>query len=83
MRKEADSKILGIERSARRPEGHAGSSGKTGAIDERPQSVYEVVTRQMLQDLREDVNEIKGRVNALLWLLAGAILVEFVMRLVR
>jgi hypothetical protein len=52
-------------------------------LDEKPHSVYEIVTRQMLADLREDVAEVKGRVNALLWLLAGAIFVEFVSRLMR
>lgn len=52
-------------------------------VDEKPRSVYEIVTRSMLEDLREDVSEVKGRVNALLWLLAGAILAEFVTRLVR
>jgi hypothetical protein len=52
-------------------------------LDESPRSVYEIVTRQMLEGLRDDLSEVKGRVNALLWLLAGTILAEFVMRLVR
>jgi hypothetical protein len=50
-------------------------------IDDRPHSVYEIVTRQMLEELKEDVSEIKGRINTLLWLVAGAVLVELVMRL--
>ena len=60
-----------------------GVQAQDAALDEKPHSIYEIVTRQMLADLREDVAEVKGRVNALLWLMAGAILVEFVMRFVR
>jgi hypothetical protein len=56
---------------------------KIGPIDERPRSVYEIVTRRMLEEVREDVSEIKSRVNALLWLILGTLAVEFVMRLVR
>ena len=51
-----------------------------GEVDERPKSVYELMTRRMLEELREDISEVKGRVNALLWLMVGAILMELVMR---
>jgi hypothetical protein len=37
----------------------------------------------MLEDLKADVAEIKGRVNTLLWLVAGAVFADIVMRLVR
>ena len=53
---------------------------KVGEVDERPKSVYELITRRMLEELREDISEVKGRVNALLWLMVGAILMELVMR---
>ena len=52
-------------------------------VDDRPRSVYELMTRRMLDEMREDVNDIKGRVNALLWMVAGAVLLEFIMRLVK
>ncbi len=52
-------------------------------VDDRPRSVYEMITRQMLQELREDVAEVKGRVNTLLWMVAGAILLDLLARLVR
>ena len=51
-------------------------------VDERPRSVYEIVTRQMLEDVRGDVAEVKSRVNALLWLVAGAVLLDWLARLV-
>lgn len=52
-------------------------------IDDRPHSVYELLTRQMLNDLRSDLDEIRSRVNALLWLTVGAVLLDFIMRLVK
>lgn len=52
-------------------------------VNEKPRSVYEIVTRQMLMEMKEDVAEVKGRVNTLLWVVLGAAVVEFVMRLVR
>jgi hypothetical protein len=57
-------------------------NGGGGVVDERPRSVYEVVTRQMLEELKRDVAEVKGRVNTLLWMVAGAIVVDMVVRLV-
>jgi hypothetical protein len=54
-----------------------------GPVDDRPRSVYEIVTRQMLAELKDDVSEVKGRVNTLLWLVAGAVVLELVVRLVR
>ncbi len=54
-----------------------------GAIDDNPKSVYEMMTRQMLLELKDSVSEVKGRVNTLLWLVIGAILLELVMKLVR
>jgi hypothetical protein len=56
---------------------------RDGPVDDRPRSVYEIVTRQMLAELKEDVNEVKGRVNTLLWLVAGAVVLELVVRLVK
>ncbi|HYP40688.1 MAG TPA: hypothetical protein VEX13_10050 [Chloroflexia bacterium] len=53
------------------------------AIDDKPKSVYEMMTRQMLLELKDSVGEVKGRVNTLLWLVVGAILLDLVMRLVR
>ncbi len=50
-------------------------------VDDRPRSVYEILTRQMIEDLRADLAEVKGRVNTLLWLVAGAVLLDWVARL--
>ncbi|HEX8230165.1 MAG TPA: hypothetical protein VF826_12755 [Chloroflexia bacterium] len=52
-------------------------------VDDRPRSVYELVTRQMLEELKREVGEVKGRVNTLLWMVAGAIVLDVVVRLTR
>lgn len=65
------------------PHEEQGHSGVEAPLDERPRSVYEMLTRRMLEELRADMDEIKGRVNALLWLTVGAVLVDLVMRLVK
>jgi hypothetical protein len=82
-------KVVGMKRravfngQARSVPRRTGTIGVGDGLDEKPRSVYEVVTRQMLMGLKEDVAEVKGRVNTLLWVVLGATVVEFVMRLVR
>ncbi len=49
-------------------------------VDEHPGCVYEVVTRTMLEGLAKDVEEVKSRVNALLWGVGGAVLLDVIMR---
>lgn len=49
-------------------------------VDLNPGSAYEAVTRSMVEELAEDVKEIRGRIDAIFWLIAGAIVVELVMR---
>ncbi len=51
------------------------------SLDLTPKSAHEAITRQMVVDLAADLGEIKGRVNAILWLVAGAVLVDVAMRL--
>ena len=52
-----------------------------GGVELRPASAYEAVTRQMVEALAEDLREIKGRLNGLLWMLSGAIVIDVVIRL--
>jgi hypothetical protein len=51
------------------------------AIDLAPKSAHEALTRQMVSDLAADLSEVKSRVNAMLWLVAGAVVVDVAMRL--
>lgn len=56
--------------------------GRAGArIDLEPASTYEVVTRQMVEGMRDDLQEIRLRINGLIFLVAGSVLVEVVARL--
>lgn len=51
------------------------------AVDLSPTSAYEVVTRQMVEALRDDLTEIKGRLNGLIVMVAGAMVVNILLRL--
>ena len=50
-------------------------------LDLEPATAYEVVTRQMVEALESDLREIKGRLNGLLFLVAGAVVVDLALRL--
>lgn len=51
------------------------------AVDLSPVSAYEVVTRQMVETVKDDLTEIKGRLNGLIVMVAGALIVNIVLRL--
>lgn len=50
-------------------------------IDLRPASAFEAITRQMVESLAEDLREIKGRLNSLIFMMVGAILLEILSRM--
>jgi hypothetical protein len=50
-------------------------------LDLAPATAYEVVTRQMVEALGADLREIKDRLNGLLFLVAGAVVVGLTLRL--
>ena len=52
-----------------------------GRLDLAPATAYEVVTRQMVEALGADLREIKDRLNGLLFLVAGAVVVGLTLRL--
>lgn len=45
-----------------------------------PASAYEIVTRQMVLNLSEDLREIKARLNGLLFMVVGAVILEVITR---
>ncbi len=47
----------------------------------RPSSTYEAVTREMVQAMRAEIAEIKNRLNGLLFMVAGAIVLDIIVRL--
>ena len=54
--------------------------GRDGPVAMGPGSAYEAVTRQMVEGLGEELREIKGRLNGLVFMVAGAIVVDVVIR---
>jgi hypothetical protein len=44
-------------------------------------SAFEAVTREMVETLSEELREIRHRIDGLLWMLAGAILLDIGARL--
>lgn len=51
------------------------------AVDEGPCCVYGLVTRGSLDHLSQQVAELKGRVNTLLWGAGGAVLLDILARM--
>lgn len=55
---------------------------KSLGVDLEPSSTYEVVTRQMVESLQEELREIRGRINGLLFLLVGMMIGQALLRLI-
>lgn len=49
-------------------------------IDLRPASAYEAITRQMVESLAGELREIKSRLNSLIFMMVGAILLDILGR---
>jgi hypothetical protein len=56
-------------------------SGSTNS-EPLPRSAFEAVTREMVRSLRDEVRDVKHRINQLITLIIGAILLEVLMRLI-
>lgn len=52
-------------------------------LDLDPRSTYEVLTRQMVGDLADELREIRQRVNGLIFVTATAVITDVVLRLTR
>ena len=50
-------------------------------MNDHEPSVFEAITRQMVETVSEELREIRHRVDGLLWMGAGAILIDTVLRL--
>jgi hypothetical protein len=49
-------------------------------VDLQPSSVYEAITRQMVESLAEDMKEIKSRTNNIFYVVIGGILLDMLTR---
>lgn len=50
-------------------------------VDLEPGTAYEAVTRQMVEGLRDELREIRSRINGLLFLMVGAMATEVALRI--
>ena len=50
-------------------------------VELAPASAYEAVTRQMVIGVSEELREIKARLNGLLFMVAGSLLLDVALRL--
>ena len=67
------------KRAARR----VGNDGGNAPLDLDPHSAYELLTRQMVQTLADELREIRLRVNVLIFVSLGAVVAETLLRFVR
>ena len=78
--------MSGVDELAACPIGYTADPGlepgsRRGAISLEPASAYEAVTRQMVIALTEELREIKTRLNGLLFMVAGSLLLDVALRL--
>lgn len=59
----------------------ARSRARPRGVDLEPGSAYEVVTRQMVEEVARELAEIRARLNQLTSLIVGAITLEVLLRL--
>lgn len=55
-------------------------TGRREALPDRPQTAYELVTRQMVEQLARDVADVKRRVDQLFTTVVGAVVLEILLR---
>lgn len=58
-----------------------GGDRPKGSVDLSPASAYEAVTRRIVEDLVLEIRSLRARVDSLLTLLCGAIVLEILLRL--
>jgi hypothetical protein len=56
-------------------------SAATHKLDSEPGTVYEVITRQMVEDLGRELRDLRKRIDTLLFVVISAIIVDIAMRL--
>lgn len=49
-------------------------------INTDPATVHELITRRMVEELTEEVREVRNRVNGLIFVVIGAVLVQVILK---
>jgi hypothetical protein len=71
--------VIGLKAEVERL--RSGRPRDQGTVKLDPSSAYEALTRQMVEGVREELREIRGRINGLLFLMIGALGVEAILRI--
>lgn len=50
-------------------------------IDMTPATAFEAITRRMVEDLASEVRDLRGRIDRLIFVVLGAIIVDILLRL--
>jgi len=69
-----------LSRLVRRRLRPANGGAYASAID-TPSSTFEALLQERLRAVEEDLSEIRGRVNGLIFLVVGAVLVQLLLRI--
>lgn len=77
MNSRRDPPVIGLKAEVERL--RRGKEPATVNLD--PGTAYEAVTRQMVEGVREELREIRGRINGLLFLMIGAVSAEAILRI--
>lgn len=56
------------------------SRDETPAVDLEPKSTYEVITRERVAHIEDNLKEIRYRVNGIFYLVIGSVLLDVVLR---
>ncbi len=82
-RKETQRPAGGLERQLGKLfQGLRGDRHRQGlAVDVRPTSVFDAILEQRLKNLEQNFADLKNRVNGLIFLVVGAVLVQVLLRL--
>ena len=59
------------------------TAGQPTKVDMAPGCAFGAVIEQRLKDMEHNLADLKARLNSLIFLVVGAVLVEVIMRLVR
>jgi hypothetical protein len=54
---------------------------RKAGVPMEPATAYEAVTRQMVEGLRDELREIRSRINGLLFIMVGTVVTEVTLRL--
>lgn len=76
----SDELVQLLSRLVRRRQRPAGRGAAATAFD-APSSTFEALLQERLRAVEEDLAEIRGRVNGLIFLVVGAVLVQLLLRI--